>query len=201
MKKWNLLGLLLLVLIAAGCGKQTVQPVDITEGVDRCVVCNMLIEDGPHATELFLKDGKVLKFDDLGDMYKWTKQNGTDQVEQRFVRDFNTKEWVRIEDAGFVYDKNYRTPMAFGVYSFKSAQDAQAYIDRQKTGKLLTLADLDTHSWERNMDMMKEMKQKHGMGSNNMNSNNMNNMNSDSMKSDNQDSNNQNHSMNMQNSH
>ncbi len=150
--------MLAITVIVSGCGQKSVKPVDIVEGVDRCEVCNMLVADGPHATEIVLKDGKVLRFDDIGDMFRWTKENGTDQVAERFVRDLQTKEWLPIEEASFVYDKNFRTPMAFGVYSFKSKNDAEALIEKEKAGKLMTLADLNTHTWERNMEMMKEMK-------------------------------------------
>ncbi|GIP34401.1 nitrous oxide reductase accessory protein NosL [Paenibacillus sp. J2TS4] len=157
MKKMMLLILSsLVVLVAAGCGKkEDYKPVAINEGVDRCEVCNMLIEDDHNATQLILKDGKPLKFDDLGDLFVWTKEHGLDEVGQRFVRDYHSLEWLKLEEAYYVYDKTFQTPMAFGVYSFKDKASAEKFIEEQGKGTLMSASELDSHSWEPNMDMMK----------------------------------------------
>lgn len=157
-----LFSMVVLMLVIAGCSKKQFEPVPIMEGVDRCVVCNMLIADDQHATEIILKDGKPLKFDDIGDMFVWTKENGKDNVAVQYVRDYHTKEWIKIEEAAFVYDKSFKTPMAYGVFSFKDNKQAEMFIEENKSGKLMTLKDLETHHWERNMDMMKDMKKHHG---------------------------------------
>lgn len=147
-------------IFLAGCGKKEYKPVAINVGVDKCEVCHMLIQDDQNATEIILKDGKPLKFDDIGDMYEWLKKNGAGAVGAKFVRDYNTKEWIELEKATFVYDKSNKTPMAYGVYSFKSEQDADKFIKEKGTGSKMTAKDLDSHSWERNTDMMKG----HGAG-------------------------------------
>lgn len=158
----TLLGAVLAISAAlSGCGKAEVQPVAIQAGVDKCDVCNMLVPDDHNATEIILKDGKALKFDDIGDMYVWTKKNGRDQVQAQFVRDYYTKEWLKLENSSFAYDKSFKTPMAYGVYSFKDMNEAQKFINEQGHGKLLSFKDLESHTWERNMDMMKEMKKQH----------------------------------------
>lgn len=144
--------LVLLAVIVAGCGNKLPDPVAINEGVDKCEVCNMMIKDDQHATQLILKNGKALKFDDIGDLYAWTKKNGLNDVEVRYVRDYNSKEWIKLEDATFAYDESFETPMAFGVYSFKNKKDAEAFIEDQHKGKLMSATDLDNHNWESNMD-------------------------------------------------
>lgn len=158
MKKHAVL-LLAFIMIAAvalsGCGKKEYKPVAINPAVDKCEVCHMLIADDYNATEIILKDGKPLKFDDIGDMYVWLKKNGTDTVGAKFVRDYNTKDWIQLENATFVYDKTNKTPMAFGVYSFKNEQAADAFIKEKGAGKKLKAQELDSHTWERDMDMMK----------------------------------------------
>lgn len=141
--------------VLAGCGKKEYKPVAINPGVDKCEVCQMLIQDDQNATEIILTDGKPLKFDDIGDMYVWLKKNGSGAVGAKFVRDYNSKEWVELEKATFVYDKSNKTPMAFGVYSFKNEQDADKFIKEKGVGKKMTAKDLDSHSWERDTDMMK----------------------------------------------
>jgi len=149
-------GLVIIVLLAAGCGNKEYKPVAIQEGVDKCEVCHMLIKDDHNATEIILKDGKPLKFDDIGDMYVWLKKNGEGNVGAKYVRDFHTKEWVELEKATFVYGKDFKTPMAFGVYSFKSEADADDYLKQAgANAKKMTAKELDSHTWERSTDMMK----------------------------------------------
>ncbi len=159
MKKYILsaVGIVLAGLMAVGCGKEMPKPVEVVVDVDKCEICNMMIGDEAFATEIILKGGKVLKFDDIGCMYDWEKKNGTEQIEVAYVHDHASKEWIDAKDAAFVYDKTLQTPMAYGVYSFKNKSDAEALIAQHQTGKLLTAQELVAHDWERNMDMMKNM--------------------------------------------
>lgn len=147
-----------LAVLGTGCGSKQAEPAAINAAVDKCDICSMTVNDDHNATQIILKNGKTLKFDDIGDMYVWTKKNGTDDVDVQFVRDYKTSEWIQLQDASFTYDPTFKTPMAYGVYSFKDKKEAEALIEEQKTGKLLTVKDLDSHSWERN----KEMKGEHG---------------------------------------
>ncbi|MDN9012766.1 nitrous oxide reductase accessory protein NosL [Brevibacillus laterosporus] len=151
--------------LMTGCGGQSAQPVAINESVDKCDVCNMQIADDHNATEIILKDGKALKFDDIGDLFAWIKKNGTEKIEVKFVRDYHTKEWMNLNDATFAYDKDFKTPMAYGVYSFKDKQSAEAFVKEQGKGQILTAEQLNSHNWEMNMDQMEhhgDMKHKEG---------------------------------------
>jgi len=157
-KTWRMSLVLIaaLVVAVAGCGKQSKPaPVEINEGTDKCDVCNMSVANDHNASEIILKNGKALKFDDIGDMFAWTKKNGMNDVEVRYVRDFASKEWIDLNDATFAYDKMFKTPMAYGVYSFKDKKDAEAYVAEQKMGQVMTAKDLDSHTWEMNMDQKK----------------------------------------------
>lgn len=157
----GLIGTLALTGALIGCGKTEAQPVAVQAGVDKCDVCNMLVPDDHNATEIILKDGKALKFDDIGCQHVWTEKNGKDQISAEYVRDYHSKEWVKLQNASFVYDKGFKTPMAYGIYSFKDQQSAQSFMNEQGKGKLMSVKDLDSHSWERNMDMIKEKKKEH----------------------------------------
>lgn len=182
MKKGFLIMAILTVLAITGCGKQVAAPVEINEEVDKCQVCNMQVVNNPSATEIILKNGQALKFDDIGCMNEWKKQHPTEEVDVKYVRDYYTKQWVTEEDATYAYDPTYQTPMAYGIFSFKESKDAQKFVDEQKKGKIMTAADLKNHTWERNKEMMKmHMKNKMNMSPNSgMNNNNMNNMNNSS---------------------
>lgn len=136
-------------IVLSGCGGDKYKPVAINGGVDKCEVCQMLIKDDHNATEIITKDQKPLKFDDIGDMFVWLKKNGRDNVGAIYVRDYHTKEWIELDQATYVYDKSNKTPMSFGVFSFKTEADADAFIKEKGTGAKMTAKDLDSHSWER----------------------------------------------------
>ncbi|RUS42433.1 nitrous oxide reductase accessory protein NosL [Cohnella sp. AR92] len=145
----------------SGCGKTKYEPVAIDESLDKCTVCNMGVADNSFATEIILKSKKALKFDDLGDLFIWKQQNGTKDIGEQFVRDYNTKEWVKLSDATYVYDKTIRTPMAYNVISFKEKSDAEAFVSKEGIGQILTAKDLDDRKWEMNEDMKKDMMSEH----------------------------------------
>ncbi|MGG1445267.1 nitrous oxide reductase accessory protein NosL [Brevibacillus laterosporus] len=160
MKKTHMIwaSIALVSALMTGCGGQSAQPVAINESVDKCDICNMQIADDHNATEIILKDGKALKFDDIGDLFAWIKKNGTEKIDVKFVRDYHSKEWMNLNDATFAYDKEFKTPMAYGVYSFKDKQSAEAFVKEQGKGQILTAEQLNSHNWKMNMDQMKDMK-------------------------------------------
>ncbi|GED68403.1 hypothetical protein BRE01_21050 [Brevibacillus reuszeri] len=150
MKKWvTTLGAIVgISLMMMGCGKQEAQPADIAEGVDKCDICHMHVPNDHNATEIVLKDGKVLKFDDIGCMHEWTEKNGTEQVDVEFVRDYYTAEWMKADQAVYAYDATFKTPMSYGIYSFKDKAAAESFVQEQKKG---AVTDLKNHTWERSM--------------------------------------------------
>lgn len=166
-KMWLLITLSLVVALTAGCGgKEEFKPAAIDENVDKCDVCNMQVKDDAFAVQIILKDNKALKFDDLGDLFKWKEKNGTDKIGAEFVRDYGTKEWMLLKDATYVYDKGIRTPMAYGVVSFQKKEDAEKFVSEHGAGIAMSSSDLDSHKWESNKEMMKEMHGDHKHGEN-----------------------------------
>jgi copper chaperone NosL len=162
MKKWRMtiLSLVGMGLLLMGCGSEEAQPVAIQEGVDKCDVCHMHIPDDHNATQILMSDGRAKKFDDLGCLNKWAHENGTEHEHTQYVRDYNTNEWVKADQAAFVFDLSFSTPMGYGIYSFKDTATAEKFVQDQGKGKLMTYADLANHNWERNMS--KEEGQQHG---------------------------------------
>ncbi len=151
----SLIVLIAAAAIAAGCGGKAYKQQAIHEETDRCETCNMAVKDDSYATQIITTEGQALKFDDLGCMNEWMRENGTDTIGAAFVRDYHSKTWVNYEKAYYVYETSFKTPMAYGIVSFEKESDAQAFIHEQGKGKLMTAKDLDSHSWERNRDMMK----------------------------------------------
>lgn len=141
-------------IVISACGTKEYQAEDIDEDTDTCEVCNMVVPDNEHATQIVLENEKVLKFDDLGCLYEWKSENGAEDIGAEFVRDYHTEEWIEIKDATFVYDEEFMTPMAYGVYSFADKEDAEALVDEEGKGELMEPSDLDNHHWKANKEMM-----------------------------------------------
>ncbi|CAH2716469.1 hypothetical protein BACCIP111895_03656 [Neobacillus rhizosphaerae] len=155
----TLLITILSLFVIAGCGKKEIKPVAINEKTDKCDICHMAVKNNQFATEIILENGKSMVFDDIGCMYKWMKENKDKKIANSFVKDYDSKEWIEAETASYVYDKPIRTPMAYNVISFTDKKDAQSFIDKNG-GSLLTYDKLSNHSWEKNEEMVKEMKEK-----------------------------------------
>lgn len=124
------------------------KPEPINPETDVCEVCGMAIADEEHATQIIFKNEKSLKYDDIGDMFVWLEENGEEEIGAKFVRDFNTLEWIQLEEATFVYAEEISTPMGFGVISFKDRKDAKKYIKENEIGEILIADDLKDHKWE-----------------------------------------------------
>jgi len=141
--------MLMAIVVLAACGGDKYAPVAINEDTDKCAICNMQVKDDSFATQLTTTEGKNYKFDDLGCMNEWKAKNSTTKIGASYVRDYNDKEWVKFEDAYYAYDPSFRTPMAYGIYSFKDEESAKAFIASEQTGTLLTADQLATHDWAR----------------------------------------------------
>lgn len=66
--------------------------------------------------------------------------------------------------------------MAYNVLSFTNQNDAQTFVNKNG-GNLLTFGDLKQFSWQRNQEMVKEMKAMKEKMQNMKKDNGMNNMN------------------------
>ena len=157
--KQKVLSFLLLmgvIAILAACGNKEAKPVAINEGTDICATCNMQVVDNQFATQIILENGKSLVFDDIGCMYAWVDDNANQKIDVQFVRDYNDKEWVKKEDATYVYNPSVITPMAYNVISFTDKADAEKFAADNEGSTLLTASELDTHKWEANKDMMEK---------------------------------------------
>nr|WP_260866287.1 nitrous oxide reductase accessory protein NosL [Paenibacillus xylanexedens] len=161
-KRWILAMVLLLgTVMLTACG-QKYAAVPINEEVDICAICNMQVKDDAFATQLTTKDGKNYKFDDVGCMNEWKKQNGTDNIGMDYVRDYNDKEWIEFSKATYVYDASLKTPMAYGVLNFKDKASAEAFVAEQGVGTIMTADELAAHDWTQNMDNMNMEGDGHG---------------------------------------
>lgn len=165
--RWGVLfTVLALALLLTACGSDgKPAPVGINPEVDVCAHCNMAIPDNEHATQTILADGQVLKFDDIGCMIKHLKENELDGA-VFYVRDANSLEWVELENATFLYDRSIKTPMGYGVLSFKDSAAAEEKRKEYPNGVVMSYTELQNHHWERNMEHMEghKMHKQNGTG-------------------------------------
>ena len=127
----------------------------INSEVDKCENCKMVVADNADATEIVLKDGKTLVFDDIGCMVnKWVRANGTEDIDVAFVRSHHDKEWLDYEKAVYVFDAKITTAMGYGVIAFKDEEGAQKFIDKNGMGTIMTKAELDKHEWPQDKSNM-----------------------------------------------
>lgn len=149
-----------LTIALGACSSAAAEPFDIEWGETECVVCNMKIMDEQFAAEAIMDNGKGYAFDDIGCLMRdWYPEQTEEDIAAMYVKDYNTKEWVDLEEGTFVYDKMSKTPMAYNIVSFAKEADAKAYVD-ENGGLVMDLDDLKDHSWERG-----EMKQHKKMNS------------------------------------
>jgi copper chaperone NosL len=117
-------------LLCIGCGNAELRPIEILSE-DMCSFCKMAISEKRFASELLTQDGEVLKFDDIGCMLRFRKSHGhPESVVATFVLDYDTRKWLKAEEAYFVKSKEFKTPMGGNVVAFKTGADAAAAADR-----------------------------------------------------------------------
>lgn len=132
---------LCLLVVLTGCSKQRIEPVAINPE-DMCNYCKMAISDKRFAAEFIDRDGQALKFDDLGCMLDYIKEKGNkEQVAAHFVMDFDTRQWLKTEDAFFVNSSELHSPMGGNMAAFSDEAKARAAAEKFG-GKLLRFNDL-----------------------------------------------------------
>jgi len=120
----------------------------IQEGMDRCALCNMVIRDARHGAVLVTAVGHF-RFDDMGCLFNYLHAHGLAGKEVRavLVRDWGTQAWIEARTARFVRT-SLRTPMAYGLYAFRRAEDASAFA-RAHGGKVLSFEEAMAYAVER----------------------------------------------------
>ncbi|WLR54254.1 nitrous oxide reductase accessory protein NosL [Mesobacillus subterraneus] len=147
------LGILLMMSVGvlAGCSNSAMEPEEINPEIDVCEVCNMGLAHEHYATEVVTTDGEIYKFDDIGCMEEFMEME-TDLKEEsaskKYVRDVDSGEWIELDKAYYAYHKEFWTPMANGVISFKDRESAEKYVKEQGMGEvLLDYESLKEHVW------------------------------------------------------
>ena len=125
------LGWLVFAAASAGCAREPLTgPPDQRVGRDSCFECGMLIaEDRCAAAALVERNGRRehAHFDDIGCMLDALEPDaGLGTALELYVHDYDTRAWVRAEEAVYVVAESsaLRTPMGSGIVAFKDREGA-----------------------------------------------------------------------------
>jgi nitrous oxide reductase accessory protein NosL len=121
---------LLFSLLFAGCEKKEVanyiskdgKPVVFKLGATIDPECGMDVKRMKNASEVILKGGKTIIFDDPGCMIKWLHKNNFDPKNVTmwtFAND--THKWINAKKAK--YDMTDNTPMHYGFGAYETKKD------------------------------------------------------------------------------
>ncbi len=137
----RLIFIALMAFGVAGCaGPNPEEAPKIRYGEDVCRQCRMSIDDARFSAAFFDGRGLTQKFDDIGCMKIYSKEN---QAPPRaWVHDYASGEWLEVREAFFVVSASVTTPMNYGVTAFSSKDEAEKFAARQ-TGEVFSWEDLD----------------------------------------------------------
>jgi copper chaperone NosL len=130
-----------LLLCLAACTSANFQPVELSPE-DMCAHCKMALSERQYAAEFITSDGTDYKFDDLGCLADYVAAH-RQQVERAvfYVTDYETKRWLKAEEAYFVKSEKFRTPMQGGMVAYQQKAQAEQAAAAQQ-GHLLTWAEV-----------------------------------------------------------
>jgi copper chaperone NosL len=124
-------------LSLTGCGAPKLEPVEIA-AEDMCAFCKMAISEKQYAAEFLDRDGDAHKFDDIGCMANYiVEKKAGDSIAAIYVMDFDSKHWLKAEEASLVASPNFHTPMGGGMVAFKDRSRAEATA-AAKEGRQIT---------------------------------------------------------------
>lgn len=122
-----------------------------------CDMCNMKVytkdhEMGVFSAQAIKADGTVVFYDDIGCLLNAEFANV--EVNEKFVRDYNTLNWFNVEQAYIVKTK-LKSPMNWGYIFFKYEDDANAYMKENEGSTLTSYTEVRQQALERRKAKMK----------------------------------------------
>ena len=112
----RLLAFLPLVPFFIGCEKEiSHEHKEVHWDRDMCDRCKMVISEKNHAAQVINeKTGRAYKFDDIGCVILWFKEEGIEWKDNAkiWITDVKTSKWINARTA--YYDTMNITPMAYG---------------------------------------------------------------------------------------
>ncbi|MGC8229021.1 nitrous oxide reductase accessory protein NosL [Pseudobacillus badius] len=122
-----------------------------------CAFCEMKVytmdeEMGQFTAKATSEDGETLFFDDVGCMLNYERKTEK-PAKERFVRDFNSLEWIPFEQAK-IQKTDVKTPMNYGYAFFQDEASEQEFTKAHAEAKPASVEDIDAIAKERYMKKM-----------------------------------------------
>lgn len=120
----------------AGCPRADLSgPPTLSLGRDECAHCGMLLNEERCASAAIVRnehgETEYLVYDDIGCMLDREEERGSADVQSRYVRDYDRREWIDATQAIFLRapGERIRTPMGSGIVAFTHRSQAQPHLD------------------------------------------------------------------------
>ncbi|MER2000656.1 MAG: nitrous oxide reductase accessory protein NosL [Lysinibacillus sp.] len=122
-----------------------------------CEMCNMKVytkdhEMGVFSAQAVKADGSIAFYDDIGCLLN--AEFAKEEVNEKFVRDYNTLNWFNVEQAYIVKTK-LKSPMNWGYIFFKYEDDASKYMAENEDTTLTSYTEVRQQALERRKAKMK----------------------------------------------
>ena len=129
--------LLLFTLLTVSC---STAPQPLVVGQDECSYCKMPIAEIKYGSEIITEKGKVFKYDDVGCMIKFLKNDfhGDASTITMYVALFSADHELKdVNKLVFLKSAEIHSPMNSGIAAFSSRQDAES-LSSKFPGEILT---------------------------------------------------------------
>lgn len=146
MNRFSLSLLVISVMMLGGCGEADPDaPPQILLGDSVCAECGMIVSDERFGTATIIEDergSQALIFDDFNCQKLFELKHPQLGVITRWSRDYDTLEWFRTCDGYLAQSHRIHSPMASGVASFATHEDATA-LAQSLEGVVITYESYD----------------------------------------------------------
>jgi copper chaperone NosL len=116
--------------LLAGCERaEETGPPDLRFGRDECAECKMSIVDEKSAAAARVRTQQgadILLFDDIGCLLDLERNDPELEVRERWTRDYGNRQWVKAEQANYLFSEKIRTPMGSWIAAYAAPADAAA---------------------------------------------------------------------------
>lgn len=93
----------------------------------RCDECGMLVSpDSKFIAEVVDRKGKKLFFCDIGDMLSHFRTD-RDGIMAVYVKDYVSGDWIDGKKSLYVFNKEFKSPMAWNIAAFGKDSDAKKW--------------------------------------------------------------------------
>jgi len=134
--------IMVMSLALTSCGSDLDSPPKVRWGEETCYRCNMIINDQKFAGAIRLRNGELLKYDDLGCLLE-DYNSLRDKVHRVWVHKYKGEGWLDATRAWFVQSKSIFSPMGYGIAAFDDQSDAQK-LAKKVRGKVKRFGQLET---------------------------------------------------------